>query len=376
MKANRYLFQLLVCLLLVSALAAGINFFVDPYGVNNARRIDGFNAFKVDINAHARLLKKYQPAFNEYNALILGNSRVEMGLDPAHQCFTRAGMQVYNLGVPGAGLARQLAYAMNVIHEQPVEHVLLSVDFIDYLSTSQSRVTERPIYMRDGEGSLKYFPSGEVNEAFASVKLKDYFRALFSLDALISSVKTVALQGRAATDRDERGFNPGLDFASMVKVEGAHALFDQKLGDLRGKYGRPRYFRDAHGQTSNVMRDLEAFLDFATARGMAVTVFVNPLHQAFWQLMESNGHMPLYEDWLQETRKLLEKYADSGVAFWDFSQPSAYNSEPVPTAGGEAGALQWFWEPSHYRRELGDLMIEAMLADRCATQAVFGERLQ
>jgi hypothetical protein len=40
-----------------------------------------------------------------------------------------------------------------------------------------------------------------------------------------------------------------------------------------------------------------------------------------------------------------------------------------------SGPLQWFWEPAHYRQELGDLMVDAMLSDTCATEIAFGRRV-
>jgi hypothetical protein len=72
----------------------------------------------------------------------------------------------------------------------------------------------------------------------------------------------------------------------------------------------------------------------------------------------------------------LKEDEKDGDRFWNFSGDSAYIHEVVPPRGVKSGPLHWFWEPSHYRRQLGNLMIEAMLADGCGTQDAFGARLQ
>ena len=52
-----------------------------------------------------------------------------------------------------------------------------------------------------------------------------------------------------------------------------------------------------------------------------------------------------------------------------------FTEESVPAAGVRSGPLRWFWEPSHYRSELGDLMLDTMLAGTCDADALIGEDL-
>lgn len=375
MSARAYITRVFVLALLLACGVVAFNYVVDPYGLIGSARVEGFNQFKVDSNAHTRLLKKYQPNFGRYDTLIVGKSRVEMGIDPTHHCFDESAMRVYNLGIPGAELPTQFAYALNVIYQQPIEHVLISVDFTDYISTRQASVSRRPLYMQQGQGSLRYFPDGSVNEAFWQTVFSDHLKSLFSLDALTSAVKTVATQSDAAADRTDLGFNPGQDFAAMVRVEGPRALFDQKLAELKSKYGRSWYFRDAQGNASSAIDDLAQFLDLLMARGIDVTLFANPLHEKFWEVMEKNGHMPLYREWQDSMTQMLQKRSSGALRYWDFSGDSPYIHEQVPAAGVKSGPLEWFWEPSHYRRELGDLMLETMLSERCGTRPVFGRRV-
>ena len=66
MSARTYIAQIAAFALGLALLVVGFNVAVDPYGITNAPRIEGFNRHKVDINNHSRLLKKYQPGFARF----------------------------------------------------------------------------------------------------------------------------------------------------------------------------------------------------------------------------------------------------------------------------------------------------------------------
>ncbi|MEM9253820.1 MAG: hypothetical protein AAGA91_00150 [Pseudomonadota bacterium] len=376
MSARDYIARTAFCIVLLVIVVVGANYSVDPYGITGAARVDGFNRFKVDINDYARLLKRYQPMNAEYNALIIGNSRVEMGLDPSHSCLVDAGLNTYNLGVPGASVRMQMNYALNVTYQQPIQAVFLSLDFPDFITTDPQPVASLTSLMEESSGSLRLLPSGLPNPSYRSTKALDYYKSLFSLDALTSSVKTVLLQSPLAPDRDNRGFNPARDFENMVMVEGARALFDQKLFDLELVYRRELFLRYPGETSSRRFEDIAEFLSLMRSQGVTVYVFINPFHQLYWDMLERYDLTPLYDDWLKTLSDILATYADANLQWWDFSRVEPYVSEPVPAPGVRSGPLQWFWEPAHYRRELGDRMLESMLGPGCPGPDGFGVRRQ
>lgn len=372
MTAQSYLSRLLLATVLTVLAVVSINFVVDPYGLTNAPRMEGFNADKVSINNYSRLLKKYQPAVAEYDTLIVGNSRVEMGLHPEHACFERLGWSVYNLGLPGAGVRKQLNYALDVLHKQPVQRVLLSVDFSDFVSAADAAQKAQPPLLQQVLGELEYLPDGTANPEFSWLSLQDYYQALFSLDALVASVHTVVAQGPYAPNRTLAGFNPANDFLGAVMVEGPRALFDQKQASLEARFGRRLTLFDAQGAPLQPYEDLLAFLQYASDQGVSITLFTNPFHELYWTLLHEHGQMPLYSQWKGMLSSLPSALPRANISFWDFSSPSPYIHEAVPPAGVRAGPLQWFWEPAHYRKELGDLMIDSMLSSDCGSSAAFG----
>ncbi len=202
----------------LSVITIGVNYLVDPYLVFGSERHQGVNATKVDIGEHVRLSKAYHPTSMHWTALLIGNSRIEMGLDPNHHCFEQTKMDVYNIGIPGAGVRQQMEYALNIMHAQPVREVYLSLDYVDFLIPAGAEPPDRSFVWTKPTGRLRYTFEGSPNPEYRWQKLLDQYRALFSLNALESSIRTVVLQKPGQANRDDNGFNPADDFATPSRL--------------------------------------------------------------------------------------------------------------------------------------------------------------
>jgi hypothetical protein len=369
MSTRRYIAWFVAIFLALTATTATLNFVVDPYLIFGSPRIDGFNRVKTQINDYVRTAKAFEPFRHATNVLLAGNSRIEMGLDPEHACFNKLGLHAYNLGIPGAGVGQQLNYVLNVVYAQPVQRVFLSVDFVDFLVREGSAPPAPDSVEATGNLPRRFDGSDNPNYVWTSVKTR--FQALLSLNALTSSAQTVLLQGSHRPDRLANGFNPAQDFAEVTSVEGPGALFEQKMASLRERFASPMSLRYLDGSLARDFDLLSAFLEILAVEGVEVVVLTNPFHESFWDLLRAHGLFEAYAQWLAEIERLI-RAAPGRVTLWDFSEDSEFIHEPVPALGIKAPAREWFWEPSHYRKSLGDKMLESMLATECGGQASFG----
>ena len=372
MTPRRYIAVISIVFTMLAGATIATNYLVDPYLVFGTPRIKGFNKTKVEISNYVRTSKVYQPTFARWDTLIVGNSRVEMGLNPDHACFEKTGATVYNLGIPGAGVGQQLAYAANVIYRQPIKRVFLSIDFVDFLVREEDR---SPTTFHDAAATsnLPLLMNGAANPAYRWRVVEDRYKALFSLGALASSARTIMGQSAAGPDRTESGFNPAQDFARATEIEGAGALFAQKLASLETRYQAPWSLRYSDGSLTQDFERLSAFVTIAASRDIEVIVFTNPFHTQFWTLLENKGLSGLHAEWIDLVVTQLSSSQQS--ALWDFSGESVFIREEVPPLGQRSGPLRWFWEPAHYRSELGDLMLDTMLQGTCQSRPRFGRRL-
>ncbi|MFN3983854.1 MAG: hypothetical protein ACK4KV_00110 [Rhodocyclaceae bacterium] len=380
---RRYLTTLVATALTILVMAAALNYWIDPYGIFGVTPVRGINALKPEAAERARVVKPYQAERLRPRTIVAGNSRPEMGIDPESTCWRDDERPVYNFGVPGAGFRMQTLYARHGVLAGDARRVFLGVDIGDFLGDTARFAREETADTRVATSDeLRLAPevSGADPVAHQAQRLKDRFDALFSLTALSGSVKTIAEQDSPhAAHRTTAGFNPAGDFAPMIRSEGQWVLFAQKVRDIRASLARPRLgVADPAGRLSDSFASLERFLVWADEHGVEVVLFINPYHFEYLGLIHEAGLWPALDEWKRNLTRIAEQH---GVALWDFNSVDHYATETPPARGDRRSVLQWYWEPAHYKRELGEIMLARMLdrpcaqTDPAATQA-FGARLE
>jgi hypothetical protein len=56
----------------------------------------------------------------------------------------------------------------------------------------------------------------------------------------------------------------------------------------------------------------------------------------------------------------VAKDGGGAVPLWDFSDYSEWTTEPVPASGDRKTPTRWYWEPTHFKKALGALMVRRM----------------
>ncbi|MFC7049586.1 hypothetical protein [Emcibacter nanhaiensis] len=369
MSMKKFFFAWLAFVVLFFAAAAGLTWFTDPYLMYGQAPIAGINAIKPEAGTHSRQARLHAAHRADMDVLIVGNSRVEMGLDPDNALFKSRGDRVFNLGLPGSPIGMQYGYALDVVRDKDIKMVLIGVDFLDFVTTADSTPENWPPAPRDYDKRRKYDWDGHANPDYRLQKLRDLALPLISLSGVLDSISTLSGQKPNSSSLTADGFNPGRDMAWNTKKEGVLALFRQKTPQLVQSFTRKdwRAFYGA-GHWSNELALLDRFVRELRARDIEVHIFVNPYHIHYLQVIDRAGLWMEFEKW-KMALTTFEDYGD-GVQVVDFSRITPFHTEPVLSAGRTP--LKWFWEPAHYRRELGDLMIRRLLGD-CTV--AFGQTL-
>jgi len=295
-------------------------------------RIDGLNKIKPEAANRVRTFKRYRPIYVKPELLLVGNSRIEMGLNPAHPDFIPYG-KVYNLGTPGISMKEQLYLAQRVVESSNVKAMIISLDFADFLTHPSYQPQKREYY---------------------SQSANDKFAALLSLDALVASFNTVINQNEFRSNRLENGFNPAKDYIPIIRNEGQNVLFEQKINSLHQMFNGRRWSMEKSYQ--NYDSDLMTLVHTLTSwQSMKVKVFafINPYHQKYYDTIEESQLMEDFNDW----RTALKNELSRIVSYCDFTELGLSKSN-VRLNEKE---LKYFWEPAHYKKELGDIMIPRIL---------------
>ena len=94
------------------------------------------------------------------------------------------------------------------------------------------------------------------------------------------------------------------------------------------------------------------------------------------------GIWPAFEDWKRGTVEILvEQAAKRGVdayPLWDFTDFNTVTTEKIPDLSDTETVMQWFWEPSHFKKAAGDLVFNRVLDHESGSNPVptdFGVKL-
>lgn len=361
---NHYPRRLLLSVLFTLLSVAGINVLVDPYGLFGTPRIPGFNALKPFAEERVRVIKPYQAEAHQATTIIGGNSRPEMGLDPTSRCWLDVEKPVFNAGTPGLGVHLQIQMIQHTALTGKPTQILLGVDFLDFLD-SYTAAPQFPRTTPPSDLEMRLITPNTTVPPLARWRqyLTDHLSALFSLDTLTDAIVTLPLQYRPFTNtRRADGFNPAQNYYPIVQHEGNRLLFRAKNREVYDSLVEPGLtLRNQQGQRSRAFGQLEDLLDWSHQQGIRPILFINPYHAEYLLLVYLTDRWPMLEDWKGELTRIATNHQ---VPLWDFHSIDAYTTE-VPGEQPPGEPLRWFWEPAHYRKELGELMLAQMLNRPC-----------
>lgn len=372
-----FLVGFLVALALGIAVIVVTNLIIDPFARYDLLSIPGLNALRTQAGTDPHLSKPAIVCRDRPEAVVIGTSRVALAIDPVHPGWGPVAGHVYNFGIPGMGLEEA---ALTLRHAFFASRRLrVAVIGLDFMMFNANREVLAPQTEKIAFDPQRLVLS-ETNSCFGSF-FHD-FDSWVGARGFVQSVLTV-LQQVPETDRD----NPKnasillslyrrdglLDnvrvFKDQARTAGYRVLF--------GPGGQVRYYVSVvwlpppdrnYCFSRDGLNTFETFKDvirFARQTGIDLRLFIDPVHAHMLLALRYAGLWPLYEEWKRRLVQILaEESRESGkpaFPLWDFSGFNAVTTETVPPAGDLKTAVKWFWEPAHYKKETGDLILDKVL---------------
>ena len=350
--------------LLVLAISA-VNYMVNPLGIYAEPHIRGFNDVHPAADNYVRLLKIESVKHLKPDAVIIGTSRAETGLDPKPEFFP--GMTPYNFAVPAAGIIEQrrmLEFAQAV---HPLKMAVLTLDFFAF----NARRLENRAY---DPGRLSPEATAQPRSFF------DTYGTLVALDTFIASIKHLRAlrKGKPYDDTAPNGHKISAGVAAQVAQEGAGKRFrhppnesEIAVDDFSFSYTK------TPGDTT--FQHLEAMLDFARRHDIRVILLISPAHETYLETLEKTGKKPLVEQWMSRVaainRDSAARYGAKPYPLWDFSGRGRFTTEAVPLLADKTAHPKWFWDSNHYKIELGDIVLRRIMGMDNGESPDFGKRL-
>lgn len=344
------------------AVALGIA--VDPYRVFGTPAIIGWTSLRPRIYEQADMAKTYQLERIAPRTLLLGNSRVEIGIDPASALWPKDARPVFNASEAGRGLRTALRMLRDAIAVRPPDRAFLGLDILDFLERPSSPAM--PLPPPDAEDRrLLVDRDGRPNPERTIQIWRDRFAATLTIDAVLDSIETLLDQDpETSVTMTAVGFNPLRNYKIYVQRDGYYGLFAQKNAIYLAQYRQhPKPdFADLPRYAS--FRYLERILRLAGDHNVRLVLFIHPYHADYLEMLHEVGLWPSFEAWKRGLVKIVDT-ADAkrpgSVRLFDFSGYDALTTERTPPRGDRRSQMRWYWEPGHYKSALGDRMLARML---------------
>jgi hypothetical protein len=331
------------------------NALVDPYGLTHLVAIPTVNADKPFAQRFGlRRKRSLDLAFRRFDAVILGTSRAVV-LSSEHPAFD--GQRVYNAALGGTSMveiARVFEYAAD---RQALKTVVVGLDFLGF---SDARTVSADFDQSSFAGDPPWWGLTKtlVNGQTLRLSLETLVANRWPDDSL-KFTRIAMLQELVARYGDD----------ARARFTGTIRAFLSEP-DLYGCY---RYDPKRAEAVGGLVRR-------ALGEGALVRIFLSPVHAHQLEAIRAAGLLAVFERWkLDVTRAVarearqLARSERNRVALWDFSGYGSITTEPVPPPGQR---MRWYYESSHYREELGDLVLARMLgSEGNLPQAELGTRL-
>jgi hypothetical protein len=338
-----YLGLMLVAALSALGLVAALNLIIDPFGIYRVVNLPNIAIYKRSNNT--RMAKAEAVRRPLWDAVILGNSRAEMGLDPQHPAW--GDESVYNCGLAGTNFD-ELSRAMELAMQNPRLHeVLLCLDYEDF----------NPGKNIDDD-SVRSLLNPDLNHA------EYHLSGLLGINVTGASFDTIKQMVRHRPSE----FTP----RGLYEPAGPRLTREQWFEFLRGLSRRMRMGIAVSDNATEGLPRLERVLNEMAKRKIRATLVILPCHVVMLECLRAAGRWDAMEQWTRSVVDLVERhnraFADDPIELWSFKQFMPANEEPV------ASTMRWYWDPVHFTKELGDVVLDR-IKGRANDESGFGARL-
>ena len=334
--------------LLLLVIIGLFNRIVDPFWYYRDIEIKGFNAIKPKFRRYERHIKPVLLMREQPEAIILGSSYAEIGIDPTSPFFTDHGrLKGMNFALAGAFWDRvQCQFEFAVTHA----------------NIKRALVGFHP-------GPL---PMVNCAKEFNSLGQVSTGELLLSSRALMASIETIReqkkenpshtkegmyfyIRGQAGVDRQFREF-----FTRHIK-DNPRCLDAAKASDLA-----INPVADSNLDLSGLQRMIKT----AQTHGVELVLFAYPSHAYSLELSKQCGE--LNERWraMKSIATLIEKESKGTVSAWHFYGFNDTTTEPIG-----ATAAKYWQDPEHFNYEMGNRMLADMF-DNTDNKPELGQRLR
>jgi hypothetical protein len=316
----------------------GFNALVDPDGRTDLVTLVGLNSVKTEPQRNSRVAEALAIKNCNYNYLLFGSSRANVGLNPDYAGFE--GRPTFNAAANSANIIEISRIAEYAAEQQQPEAMIFGLDYI--------------AFHHGREYSLDFYESRYA----LSPSFRGLIKHLFSRDTFFNSVRTLGknLRGSINTCADNGRERFRDDLTSH------RAAFNKTLK-------RTATWFSIYSYDPNRTKRFGQLLHTLTSQDIPVYLYISPFHALNLEVLEELNVLQDFIRWKQDLAKEINALnsrlpAARHITLWDFSGYNSITTEAVPLEDGIP--MQWYFESSHYQPNVGDTVLDVILSKKKA----------
>lgn len=286
----------------------------------------------------SRIEKAWPLILNDYETLLAGTSRVQIGLDPQHPHFIAG--KAYNLGFPTSAMP-EIVQALHFAREhQDLKQLVVGLDFIAFN-------TKMPFH---GEWEQSMFSGWQ-----------DYLMGLVRYSVNPAAMAFAVDNVKLNIVGSNRPYSDKFGFLDKSETDVDHYRVFRRV--MTTQYLVLANFYADFDYNAKAIDSLEDVLTLYAQDGTDIKLYISPVHARHIEALMGLGLYPQFETWKRQLVKVaarVEERTNRKIDLWDFNVYSEVTCEEVPARGEKDRRMQWYFESSHFNKYAGNLIIETL----------------
>ncbi len=334
---NKYKVYIIATVLLsvcMISIICACTLIVDPYGLYDVYKKNGFNLQKEGVRNKIRYVKAIEIALRRPATVLMGSSRVHDGINPDHPLLNQY-PPVYNYGIDMIRIKEVKEYLKHAIQNAPIKRVVLGIDFFMFNAAEKLNPAFDPLLVGKKISPLDYV-----------------YTTLLTRTAVVDSFKTMAIN-RKSPDRLEflpNGYRPAKYVFYRLKDYKKLHYYTNWIFLTKDPCSTPFY--GIYKINDETFNDFEEIISICKNNKIDLMLFITPAHCTLDGEAISAAH--LSENMDNWKRKLMKICSDHHTILWDFSGYNSITTEEVKSP------MKYYWDSSHFSELASDYILKRM----------------